>query len=358
VIKMPTQVICLKIPKRQGEKALNLANRLKLLDKELEIEKDDDFLYIPLARQPSPNDLETLKNEVAKVEVSTRLFRERKKNPTLLDLLEPQLPPHLMNSLPHAIDFVGEIAIIEIPPELEPYKKIIGEALLEVHTNVRTVLAKAGAVHGAYRLRQFKVIAGEPSTETLHKESGCLFSVDVAAAYFSPRLSNEHKRIGSLVHEGETVVDLFAGVGPFAILIAKSHEKVRVYAIDANPKAVDYLRTNIRLNRVLSKVHPFLGDARQITIEKLSGIADRVIMNLPENAIDYVDAACSALKSEGGIIHFYCFIRSPASIEDAKLALTKSVEKSGRRVEVFLISKRVRETAPFEWQAVIDARIR
>jgi tRNA (guanine37-N1)-methyltransferase len=355
---MPTQAICLKIPKRQGEKALNLANSLKLLNKELEIEKDDDSLYIPLAHQPSPNDLETLKNEVVRIEVSARLFRERKKNPTLLDLLESQLPPHLMINLPHAIDFVGEIAIIEIPPELEPYKKIIGEALLEVHNNIRTVLAKAGVVHGAYRLRQFKVIAGEPSTETLHKESGCLFRVDVAKAYFSPRLSNEHKRIGSLVREGETVVDLFAGVGPFPILIAKNHEKVRVYAIDANPKAVDYIRTNIRLNRVLSKVHPLLGDARQITTEKLSGVADRVIMNLPEKAIDYVDAACSALKSEGGIIHLYCFIRSPASIEDVKLAFTKEVKKSGRRVEVFLTSKKVRETAPFEWQAVIDAKIR
>lgn len=355
---MPTQAIGLKIPKQQGEKALNLANRLKLLDKELEIEKDNDFLYIPLASQPSSKDLETLKNEGVRIEVSARLFRERKKNPTLLDLLEPQLPPYLMSSLPHAIDFVGEIAIIEIPTELEPYKKIIGEALLKAHNNIRTVLAKAGVVRGAYRLRQFKVIAGEPSTETLHKESGCLFRVDVAKAYFSPRLSNEHKRIGSLVRDGETVVDLFAGVGPFAILIAKTHEKVRVYAIDANPKAVDYLRTNIRLNRVLGKVHSFLGDARQITIAKLSGVADRVIMNLPEKAIDFVDAACLALKPEGGIVHFYCFIRSPASIEDAKLTFTEEIEKSGRRIELFLNAKRVRETAPFEWQAVIDAKIR
>ena len=237
-------------------------------------------------------------------------------------------------------------------------KRIIGKAFLRVHKNVRTVLAKAGAVSGAYRLREFTVIAGEPSTETVHKESGCLFKVDVAKAYFSPRLSNEHNRIAALVREGETVVDLFAGVGPFAILIAKTHENVKVYAVDANPYAVDYMKTNVRLNRVMNKVHPQLGDARQITNEKLSGVADRVIMNLPEKAIEFVDVACRALKSSGGVIHFYSFVDVSSSIENKKRDFKEAVEKSGRKIEEFLSFRVVRETAPYEWQAVVDAQIR
>lgn len=355
---MSKQAICLKIPKLQGQKTLVLTTRLRLVDRELEIEENGSYLNIPLANQPSPGDFETLKKEGIDFEVSTQLFKQRKKKPSLPELLESELPIRLMASLPHAADFIGEIAIIEIPPELEPHEKIIGKAFLRVHKNVRTVLAKAGAVSGAYRLREFTVIAGEPSTETVHKESGCLFKVDVAKAYFSPRLSNEHNRIAALVREGETVVDLFAGVGPFAILIAKTHESVKVYAVDANPYAVDYMKTNIRLNRVMNKVHTQLGDARQITNEKLSGVADRVIMNLPEKAIEFVDAACQALKSSGGVIHFYTFVDVSSSIENKKRDFKEAVEKSGRKIEEFLSFRVVRETAPYEWQAVVDAQIR
>lgn len=354
---MQRQASCLKVPKRQGEKTLIAAKLLRLVDKELEIGKDSEFLYLPLIRRPPATDLKTLKKTGVNFEVSTRLFDERNRKTRINAVLQSELSPHSLASLPRAADFVGEIAIIEIPAELKSCEKIIGNAVLRVNKNVRTVLAKASAVSGTYRLREFKVIAGEASTETVHKEAGCRFKVDVTKAYFSPRLSHEHQRITSLVREGETVVDLFSGVGPFAIMIAKAHANVKVYAVDVNPHAVEYLKTNIRLNRVIGRVYPFLGDARKITDEKLSGIADRVIMNLPERAIEFVDTACQALRSEGGIIHFYSFINSSSSVEDWKFIFKEAVEKSGRRVEEFVCSRTVRETAPHEWQSVLDARI-
>ncbi len=236
---MTKRAVSLKVPKLQGEKTIVLTDRLKLIDKKLEIQKDEVFLYIPLLKLPSKNALETLRKDVIDFEILNQRFTQRKEEPKLHEQLKSQLPPHLLASLPHALDFIGEIAIIEIPSELEPYKKIVGQAIIKAHKNVRTVLAKAGAVSGTYRLREFNVIAGEHSTETIHKESGCKFKVDVAKAYFSPRLSNEHKRIASMVQEGEAVIDSFSGVGPFAILIAKTHKKVQVYAVDANPAAVD-----------------------------------------------------------------------------------------------------------------------
>ena len=355
---MTKRAVSLKVPKLQGEKTIVLTDRLKLIDKKLEIQKDEVFLYIPLLKQPSRNALETLRKDGIDFEILNQRFTQRKEEPKLHEQLKSQLPPHLLASLPHAVDFIGEIAIIEIPSELEPYKKIVGQAIMKAHKNVRTVLAKAGAVSGTYRLREFNVIAGEHSTETIHKESGCKFKVDVAKAYFSPRLSNEHKRIASMVQEGETIIDSFSGVGPFAILIAKTHEKVQVYAVDANPAAVDYLRFNIRLNKVMDKIRVLSGDAQQILNERLAGIADRIIMNLPERAIEFVDVACKALKPSGGMIHFYSFIDASSSIEQKKLEFKKKVEESGRIVEAFFSSKTVRETAPREWQVVIDAQIR
>jgi tRNA (guanine37-N1)-methyltransferase len=356
---MPKKVRCLRVPKKQGEEAIDLTSEARVVDKELEVQRDEDFLYIPLISQPKEDTLKTLGENGVTYQILTCTFKQRKKQkPSLTEMLSTELPPHLLASLPHALDFVGDIAIIEIPQELDAHKKIIGEAILKTNKNIRTVLAKAGAISGTYRLREFSVIGGEQKTESVHREFGCQYSVDVAKAYFSPRLSYEHKRVTSLVKENETIVDMFAGVGPFSILIAKTHQNVKVYAIDANPHAFEYLKKNIRLNRAIGEVHPFLGDARHIVDEKVTGVADRVIMNLPEKAIEFVDAACRALKPEGGIIHFYSFVSAPSPLEAAKIRLAEAVEKTGRKVTEVPFSRMVRETAPYQWQAVLDANIR
>lgn len=356
---MPRETLCLKIPKSEGEKAIILANTLGIIDKELEIQRNQNFIYVPLLRHPSGNELKIMQSQIPTHQIAACVFQEKvKKAKTLIEHLEDRLPPHLLASLPKAMDIVGDIAIIEVPPELEKHKGLIGEAIIETHKNVKTVLAKAGAVRGTYRLREFTMVAGEPKTATVHKEYGCQYYVDLAKAYFSPRLSYEHYRVASQVKKGETVIDMFAGVGPFSILIAKMHESVKVYAIDINPEAVELLKRNIRLNRVDDKVYPALGDARDVIEKMLVGVADRVIMNLPEKAIEFVGSACKALKAKGGIIHFYSFVKPSESLEDVKIRFAQAAEKSGRKVEKILFSRLVRETAPYEWQAVIDAAIR
>jgi len=356
---MPKLTICIKVPKDQGERTIALANKLELIDKSLGIQRDEGNLCIPLIRQPEENELATLKNQVPNCQLTTSFFTEKKPPPvkTLIQALEKTLPPHLLASLPQALDIIGDIAIIEVPPELKTYENLIGEAILKTHRNIRTVLAKAGAISGTYRLREFTFIAGEHKTQTVHREFGCQYHVDIAKAYFSPRLSHEHQRVASLVQTGETVVDLFAGVGPFSVLIAKKNLKVKVYAVDINPEAVELLKVNVRVNRVENRVFPILGDAKQITSNKLHGLADRVIMNLPETAIEFVDAACQAIKPQGGIIHFYAFVRSPDSIENLKLRFSEATRKAGGKVESFLYAKSIRETAPYESQIVLDAKV-
>ena len=87
------------------------------------------------------------------------------------------------------------------------------------------------------------------------------------------------------------------------------------------------------------------------------GVADRVVMNLPEKALEFVDTACKAIKPAGGIAHYYAFIRLPDSLENMQLRFSKVVEKAGRKVDAFLFAKTIRETAPYEWQVVLDAKI-
>jgi len=349
---------CLKVPKALGEKAIHLVRRLNLFDQELRIQQVEDYLYIPLISGPLPKDVKEFKKSLLKFEVSTYKFRERaKRPPSLVDMLEDKLPPHHLASLPRAIDFIGDIAIIEIPPELEGHKTTIGEAILNTHKRVNTVLAKTSAVEGVYRLRKFSVVAGVEKTGTIHREHGCVYHVDLAKAYFSPRLSHEHNRVAEQVREGEIVVDMFAGVGPFSILTAKKHEKVQIYAIDVNPDAVDLLKRNIAVNRVERKVVPVLGDVRQVVRERLIGVADRVIMNLPEKAIEYVDVACEAIKLGGGIMHYYEFTNAPDPLETARVRLTEAISQTNRNVKKILLARTVRATAPFTWQVVVDAEI-
>ncbi len=354
-----SELPCLKIPKALGEKAIILVRRLNLFNRELRIQRVEGYLYIPLISKPLSAHIEEFKKNFSEFEVSTFSFPERAKRPLkLVDMLEVSLPPYLLASLPRAIDFVGDIAIVEVPPELEGHKKLIGEAIVKTHKRVRTVLAKSSAVGGLYRLREFEVIAGEDKRETIHREHGCRYHVDLSKAYFSPRLSYEHDRVASQVRENEIVVDMFSGVGPFSILIAKRYRNVRVYSIDVNPDAVHYLRTNITVNRVEKRVVSILGDARQIVKEMLKGVADRVIMNLPEKALEYVDVACEAIKAEGGIMHYYEFTNAPEPLETVKNRLIEAVKQTGRSVEKILLARPVRLTSPYTWQVVVDAEIR
>jgi tRNA (guanine37-N1)-methyltransferase len=353
-----TKTACLKIPKGYGEKAIILTKKLGVFNRDLMVQRIEGYLYIPLVSKPLPVHVEEFRKALPTFEVSVHAFPAKVKRPIkIIDILEDKLPPHLLASLPHAIDFIGDIAIIELLPELESHKNLVGEAILNAHKRVSTVLAKSSAVEGVFRVRKFEVIAGQSKTETIHKEHGCTYHVDVAKAYFSPRLSQEHNRVALQVNEGETTIDMFAGVGAFSILIAKKHENIRAYAVDVNPEAISYLEKNIVANRVQGKIIPILGDVRKVVKKQLVGVADRVIMNLPEKAIEYIDVACEALKPEGGIMHYYEFAKAPNPIETAQVRLTEAVKKANRGIEKILLAKTVRATAPFEWQIVVDTQI-
>ena len=207
--------------------------------------------------------------------------------------------------LKSSLEIIGDLAIIKLPPKLKPKASLIAKTIMEIHRNVKAVYGQVSPVLGEYRVRRLSFLAGTPKTETIHREHGCLFKVDVAEAYFSPRLQHERLRVAKLVRDGETVVNMFAGVGCFSIIIARHAKPNIVYSIDLNPKAYRYMVENILLNRVADKVKPILGDSKSIVEERLVGVADRVLMPLPLKAKEYLPSAVKALKPRGGWIHYY-----------------------------------------------------
>jgi tRNA (guanine37-N1)-methyltransferase len=258
----------------------------------------------------------------------------------------------------NSYDVVGDIAIVRLTERSRTCSEKVAEAVMAAHRSVKTVLAQASAVSGEFRVRRLEYVAGERKTCTVHRESGCLFSVDVEKCYFSPRLSYERMRVARLVEDGETVVNMFAGVGCFSIVMAKHAEVEKVYSIDINPEAVRLMRENVRVNRVYGRVVPILGDAGEVVEERLRHVADRVLMPLPAKSLEYLPYALLALKERGGWVHYYGFEHA-AKCEDAvDKARVKVSEKLLDICDSFEIpfGRVVRATGPNWYQVVLDVK--
>ena len=255
-----------------------------------------------------------------------------------------------------AFDIVGDIAVVKLPKPLLPKKHLIGRALMQVHRHVRTVLLQTSVVRGEFRTRELEVIAGEPKTETTYREGGCDFRVDLAKVYFSPRLATERLRLAKQVKPGEVVVNMFAGVGCYSILIAKHSGGARVYSIDKNPAAFEYMRENIRINKLGDRVVPILGDAREVVEANLKGKADRVLMPLPELAREFFDVALLALKPGGGMVHFYDFGKEP-ELFNPSLEFARTAAAAREKKVELLGSRAIRSYATRVYHIVLDLRI-
>lgn len=331
---------CIKIPKKKGEAARRVLLDFEILDNSLKIGSDETFLYLPLSREPLSHELAGLPAEAEPAEFD---FEAQEKKPTPGDLL----------GFNPAYELIGDIALLE-DPDLDSQKALrIAEALLLTQPNIKTVVKPLTPVIGEFRIREFEVIAGEPRTETVHREYGCRYKVDLSRAYFTPRLSTERSRILSWVKEGDTVVDMFAGVGPYSILLAKSKKPSKVVAIDKNPDAVNYLKENISLNSA-KNIEAIEGDARE-EAKRFAGTADHVIMNLPHNAHEFLDSAV-LLTKPGGIIHYYGITPEHDLFESSVELIRKAAEKAGRKIEI-LEKRVVRSYAPHQYNICIEARI-
>jgi tRNA (guanine37-N1)-methyltransferase len=259
----------------------------------------------------------------------------------------------------NAFDIVGDIAITKLPNRSTEKAEAVADAIMGCNRGVKTVLVQSAKTAGDFRLRTLTCIGGENKTHTIHKEHGCTFAVDVETCFFSPRLSGERLRVAQLVQPDETVVNMFAGVGCFSVLIAKRVPSAKVYSIDINPEALRFMQENIRVNRVFGKVIPLLGDAKTIIEEGLQGCADRVLMPLPEKVLEYLPCALSALKPSGGWIHIHLFTHATKTenpAEKVKQKLTETLASLGVPFEI-PFARVVRDTGPNWYQIAADVHI-
>ena len=260
----------------------------------------------------------------------------------LKESLESNLAKKELRSLKKSFDVVGDIAILEIPPELEKREKLIAEKLIELHKNIKTVCKKAGDRSGTYRLRRYKKILGD-GFETIHKESGCRFKIDIRKAYFSVRESAERLIISQQVKPKEKILVLFSGVGPFGIVIGKSRRGSKIEMVEINPAACRYAEENIKLNKLVGSVKNYCGNIKKI--HPSLGKYDRIVMPLPETAHKFLDIAIQHCK-KSGVIYLYSIVGEQDSEIENHL-------KKFREIRI-LNKRNVLPYAPGVWKACFE----
>ncbi|WP_296791681.1 class I SAM-dependent methyltransferase family protein [uncultured Methanobrevibacter sp.] len=329
---------CVKVPLKQ----LN-DTRLKLMEDGLmnmdyRIKAEDEFGYIPV------------NENVEGYEIVCMHLEAMKKVPhNFSEILKDELTEDEIENLRTSFDTIGDIVILEIPDDLVSKKQIIGDAALKF-TKKQAIYMKKSAIKGTIRIRDLEFLAGTDDSVTIHKEHGVRLKLDVRQVYFSPRLATERLRVNDSVCDGERILDMFCGIGPFPVLIAKNHD-VDIAAVDINEDAIKYLNENIRINKLKGNVKAYCGDVREVS-KSFNHKFDRIIMNLPGLAYTFLDVAADLIE-DGGTINYYEF---SDSYEQGIKRLTDAVESRGMEVEI-INTRKVKSTSPGEWHVAIDGKV-
>ncbi len=211
------------------------------------------------------------------------------------------IPVELEKYLPSSWDVVGDIIIVKIAEEILSHKHEIARAILETHKSIRSVY-RVLKVSGDRRVRELEHIGGVERTETMAKEFGVRLHLDVADVYYSPRLATERWRVAEQIGKGERILDMFAGIGPFSLVISRHTPAADIHSVDINPAAVSYMEKNIAENEA-ENVTAYLGDAH-VVCREFKEKFDRIIMNLPHSSVDFLESALRCSK-KGTVIHLY-----------------------------------------------------
>ena len=329
---------CVRVPREAGEDTRQALAAAGLLDDEFEIVVADGTLYLPVTDPEAAS---------ASYDVVTRDVPAHDRQQTPADLLgfEP------------SYERLGDVAILD---EDDPERaRDIADAILDSDLPVRAVVDRASKVKGDLRVRDWTVVAradeadgDRPVTETVHREYGFEYLLDLSRVYFSPRLATERHRVTEQVEAGEQAVDMFAGVGPFVIPMAA--RGATVVGVDLNPAAVEYLRENARRNGVADRVTAVEGDVRDVAAD-YADWADRIVMNLPHSADEFLDAAV-ALAGDDCTIHYYDIQHEDDPFGPGERAIREAAEPAGYDVDV-LTRHVVRSYAPHELNVCLDVRL-
>lgn len=256
-----------------------------------------------------------------------------------------------LKHVPSGWQILGDIIIVSIPQEIDNKKNIIAKALLDMYPRCKSVIQDFG-IEGQFRKPNRKTIIGD-KTETIHKEHGCFFKMDVTKIMYSKGNLAERKRMSKVGH-GEVVVDMFSGIGYFSIPMSVHAKPKQIISIELNPVSFGYLCENIELNHVENIIKPINGDCAEVTPR---GVADRVIMGYVGVTHHYLEQGIGAIKESGGILHYHETTPESLLFDRPVSRIVNAAHAAGREVEI-MDCRRIKKYSPGVWHVVVDAMIR
>jgi tRNA (guanine37-N1)-methyltransferase len=199
------------------------------------------------------------------------------------------------------------------------------------------VLEKTGKISGRLRTPTSRWLGGEKTKEALYAENGCVFRLHVDTCYFSPRLAEQRKTLASLVKQGERVLVLFGGVGPFAIVMGKTTKAKEVVSVELGKVPSEYALDNVKRNKV--RVEVVQGDVKKILprFAREKRRFERIVMARP-NLDDTFLASALLVAQKGTIIHYYGFCHEDA-LDELKQNLLVEGKKERRTLRILKVEK-------------------
>lgn len=265
-----------------------------LVDLHAKISKDGTHRYVPIL----PEFVDTVRSEgFETVDGEAHTLDRRSPQERIREALSGY--PEIADIVPDHWEFVGDIVILKMDPRCRPYGELIGRTYAEV-LGAKTVCADVRGVSGEFRRPSMEVLYGT-DTESVRLENGIRYGFDVTKVMYASGNTEERMRMRNLDCTGETVVDMFAGIGYFTLPLAKFSGARRVFACEKNPESYQFLVRNIRDNGVSDVVIPILADNRDLLGR---AFADRILMGYVQTTADFLQAALRMIKP-GGIIHYH-----------------------------------------------------
>ncbi len=262
--------------------------------------------------------------------------------------------PGVADVLPAGYQRLGRVLVLRLPPELADHFGLIGEAW-RAELGVDTVLVRSGPIAGELREPSVVRIAGD-GTETEVLEHGVRWRFDAARIMFAAGNRTERARMGRAVRPGERVVDLFAGIGYFAIPAARADASVEVIAVEKNPTAFRYLVENLRRNGVQDRVRAVRGDNREVALPP--EWADRVVLGYLPDAVPWVPRALELVRAEGGVLHVHTVADARGATAHALATVERAVERARGELLERPRGREVKPYGPGRTHVVVDARVR
>lgn len=273
----------------------------------------------------------------------------------LKDILRKKLTKKELALVPSSYNMVGSIIIFsDFPKQLSKKEKIIGKEIVKNFNNIKSVFKKTKKYSGKFRTPKLKLLAGESNKETEYKENNVSLKLNVEKVYFSPRLSEERKRIFKQIKNNEEILVMFSGISVYPITIAKNTNAKEIYGIEINPIAHKYALENLKLNKVKDKIKLCFGDVKRI-LPKINKKFDRIIMPLPKGAKHFLNLALNKIK-KNKIIHFYAFSKEKDNNKIIEI-INKECKKNKKQCKILNIVK-CGQFSPRVFRICVDFKIK